>query len=218
VIKIAPSILSADFSKLGDEIRMLDRAKADYVHIDIMDGHFVPNLTIGPMVVKAIRPLTGIPFDVHLMVENPLELLDAFIEAGADSITMQVETLRHLHRAVHAVKERGVRVAVALNPTTPLQTLEYILEDLDMVLIMTVNPGFGGQKFIPAMLRKIRELRSMAENLGMNLDIQVDGGIHLGNIAEVTKAGANVIVAGSAVFHAPDPIDMIKRMREEAEV
>mgnify|MGYP001007705938 FL=1 len=217
VIKIAPSILSADFSRLGEEIALLDKGGADYIHIDVMDGHYVPNLSIGPMVVKAIRKTTRIPFDVHLMMDNPMEFVDEFILAGADSITLHAEVLPHLHRSIAYLKEKGIRAAVALNPSTPLNVLEYVLQDLHMVLLMTVNPGFGGQKFIPVMLDKIRDLKAMMENRKVNADIQVDGGITLDNINEIVKAGANCIVAGSSVFSAPDPATMIQRMREAGE-
>mgnify|MGYP000975939736 FL=1 len=217
VIQIAPSILSADFSRLGEEVALLDKGGADYIHIDVMDGHYVPNLSIGPLVVKAIRKTTEIPFDVHLMMDNPMEFVDEFILAGADSITLHAEVLPHLHRSIAYLKEKGIRAAVALNPSTPLNVLEYVLQDLHMVLLMTVNPGFGGQKFIPVMLDKIRDLKAMMENRKVNADIQVDGGITLDNINEIVKAGANCIVAGSSVFSAPDPATMIQRMREAGE-
>jgi len=216
VIKIAPSILSADFSRLGEEVKRLDQGGADIVHIDAMDGHFVPNITIGPLVVKAIRPYTGLPFDVHLMMDNPMEFVDAYVEAGANSITVHAEVLPHLHRAIHYIKGLGVKAAVALNPSTPLNILEYVLEDVDMVLLMTVNPGFGGQKFIPVMMDKIRKLADMRNACGAGFCIQVDGGIGLHNIRDVVKAGAEVIVAGSAIFSARDVKDIIEAMRQEA--
>lgn len=216
VIKIAPSILSADFSRLGEEVKRLDQGGADIVHIDVMDGHFVPNITIGPLVVKAIRPYTGLPFDVHLMMDNPMEFVDAYVEAGANSITVHAEVLPHLHRAIHYIKGLGVKAAVALNPSTPLNILEYVLEDVDMVLLMTVNPGFGGQKFIPIMMDKIRKLADMRNACGAGFCIQVDGGIGLHNIRDVVKAGAEVIVAGSAIFSARDVKDIIEAMRQEA--
>ncbi|MBE3100669.1 MAG: ribulose-phosphate 3-epimerase [Firmicutes bacterium] len=218
MIKIAPSILSADFSKLGAEIALLDKGGADYIHIDVMDGHFVPNLTIGPLVVKAIREATQIPFDVHLMVDNPMDLVDDFIGAGADSITLHAEVLPHLHRSISCLKEKGIKAAVALNPSTPLNVLEYVLSDLDMVLLMTVNPGFGGQTFIPAMMDKIHNLKAMMEKQQVYFDIQVDGGITLENISEVVKAGANIIVAGSSIFSSADPAGMIIKMREAGEL
>jgi len=216
VIKIAPSILSADFSRLGEEVKRLDQGGADIVHIDVMDGHFVPNITIGPLVVKAIRPYTGLPFDVHLMMDNPMEFVDAYVEAGANSITVHAEVLPHLHRAIHYIKGLGVKAAVALNPSTPLNILEYVLEYVDMVLLMTVNPGFGGQKFIPVMMDKIRKLADMRNACGAGFCIQVDGGIGLHNIRDVVKAGAEVIVAGSAIFSARDVKDIIEAMRQEA--
>lgn len=216
MIKIAPSILSADFSRLGEEVKRLDQGGADIVHIDVMDGHFVPNITIGPLVVKAIRPYTRLPFDVHLMMDNPMEFVDAYVEAGADSITVHAEVLPHLHRAIHYIKGLGVKAAVALNPSTPLNVLEYVLGDVDMVLLMTVNPGFGGQKFIPAMMDKIRKLADMRSACGADFCIQVDGGIGLHNIRDVVKAGAEVIVAGSAVFGAQDIKGIIEAMRQEA--
>ena len=218
VIKIASSILSADFSKLGAEIALLDKGGADYIHIDVMDGHFVPNLTIGPLVVNAIRKATQIPFDVHLMVDNPMDLVDDFIGAGADSITLHAEVLPHLHRSISCLKEKGIKAAVALNPSTPLDVLEYVLSDLDMVLLMTVNPGFGGQTFIPAMMDKIHNLKAMMEKQQVYFDIQVDGGITLENISEVVKAGANIIVAGSSIFSSADPAGMIIKMREAGEL
>lgn len=216
MIKIAPSILSADFSRLGEEVKRLDQGGADMVHIDVMDGHFVPNITIGPLVVKAIRPYTRLTFDVHLMMDNPMTFVDAYVEAGADSITVHAEVLPHLHRAIHYIKSLGVKAAVALNPSTPLSMLEYILGDVDMVLVMTVNPGFGGQEFIPAMMGKLRKLVEMRSAYGANFSIQVDGGIGLHNIKDVVKAGAEVIVAGSAVFGAKDIKGIIEAMRREA--
>ena len=215
VIKIAPSILSADFSRLGEQVEMLDLGGADYIHIDIMDGHFVPNMTFGPIVVKAIRDRTQLPFDVHLMITNPMDYIDEFVDAGADIITVHAEVLPHLHRAIQEIKQRGIKASVSLNPSTPLNVLDYVLEDLDMVLLMTVNPGFGGQEFIPAMMDKIKELRRRIDSMGLNVDIQVDGGISLDNIKEVAEAGANVFVAGSAVFNAPDPKKMIEDMKKE---
>ena len=195
---------------------MLDKGGADYIHIDIMDGHYVPNLTFGPIVVKALRDRTQLPFDVHLMMTNPMDYIDDFVHAGADIITVHAEVLPHLHRAIEQIKQKGVKAAVSLNPSTPLSVLDYVLEDLDMVLLMTVNPGYGGQQFIPAMMNKIRKLRSKADSMNLNLDIQVDGGISLDNIKEVSQAGANIFVAGSAVFNAQNPKEMINQMRKEA--
>jgi ribulose-phosphate 3-epimerase len=217
VIKIAPSILSADFSRLGDQVEMLDDGGADYIHIDVMDGHFVPNLTIGPIVIKALRDRTPLPFDVHLMMNNPMDYIDDFVDAGADIITVHAEVLPHLHGAIQQIKRRGVKAAVSLNPSTPLEVLNYVLADLDMVLLMSVNPGFGGQEFIPAVMGKIKELNRRICESGLDIDIQVDGGISIDNIREIRLAGANVFVAGSAIFKSQNPKDMIKRLREEAE-
>lgn len=217
VIKIAPSILSADFSRLGDQVEMLDDGGADYIHIDVMDGHFVPNLTIGPIVIKALRDRTRLPFDVHLMMNNPMDYIDDFVDAGADIITVHAEVLPHLHGAIQQIKRRGVKAAVSLNPSTPLEVLNYVLADLDMVLLMSVNPGFGGQEFIPAVMGKIKELNRRICESGLDIDIQVDGGISTDNIREIRLAGANVFVAGSAIFKSQNPKDMIKRLREEAE-
>ncbi|HOB19294.1 MAG TPA: ribulose-phosphate 3-epimerase [Candidatus Atribacteria bacterium] len=213
MIKIAPSILSADFSRLGEEIEMLDRSGADMIHIDVMDGHYVPNLTIGPLVVKSIRKYTDLPFDVHLMMDNPMEYLDDFIAAGADSITVHAEVLHHLQGCLATIRKKGVRAAVALNPSTSLSVLDYVLDDLDMVLLMTVNPGFGGQAFIPQMLSKIKSLRDKANSIGKQLDIQVDGGINSENVKAVIEAGANVIVSGSSIFSSGEPALVIKNMR-----
>ena len=194
---------------------MLDEGGADYIHIDIMDGHFVPNLTFGPLVVRAIRGRTKLPFDVHLMMTNPMDYIDEFVDAGADIITVHAEVLPHLHRAIQQIKQKGVKASVSLNPSTPLDVLDYVLEDLDMVLLMTVNPGFGGQEFIPAMIDKIKELRKKIDALNLDVDIQVDEGISLDNIREVAQVGANIFVAGSAVFSAPDPKQMIQDMKKE---
>ena len=197
---MAPSILSADFARLGEEIQAIEAGGADWVHIDVMDGHFVPNITIGPLIVKAIRGITERTFDVHLMIENPDDYIEQFAEAGADVITVHVEAAVHLHRTVQVIKAQGCKAGVSLNPATPLSTLDHILSDLDMVLLMTVNPGFGGQKFIDSALPKIERLRKTIVERGLEIAIEVDGGINAQTIGSVAKAGANVFVAGSAVF------------------
>lgn len=212
-VKVAPSILSADFANLGREIVSLTEWGADIIHIDVMDGHFVPPITIGPLVVKAIRPLTDRPFDVHLMVDNPLKHVDAFVEAGADSITVHAEALADLPHALRYIKDRGVRAAVSVNPGNPLDMLKSVIRDVDMVLLMSVNPGYGGQAFIGSVLEKIRALRQWMNELGLDTDIEVDGGIYPENVQQVIDAGANIIVAGSAVFGADDPREAIRLLR-----
>ncbi len=214
MIKIAPSILSADFSKLGEEIINLHNAGADFIHIDVMDGEFVPNITFGMPVIKAIRNKTDKVFDVHLMINNPQRYIDEFILAGADIITLHYEAEKHLDRAIQYIKSKGVKAAIALNPATPTMVLKDIIANLDMVLIMSVNPGFGGQKFIPYSLNKIREVKEMALKANNpNILIQVDGGIDKNNVKEVIEAGANVIVAGSAVFGDGNLEENIKALR-----
>jgi len=201
---IAPSILSADFSRLGEEVKAVERLGADWIHVDVMDGHFVPNITIGPLVVKAVRGVTELPLDVHLMIEAPDLYLEDFARAGSTLITVQVEACVHLHRTIHAVKALGVKAGVALNPSTPLSTIEWVLEDVDMVLVMSVNPGFGGQKFIPQALQKIRDLKPMIRAKNPDVLIEVDGGINQETIRSVAEAGADVFVAGSAIFGSSD--------------
>ncbi len=201
MVKISPSILSADFARLGDQITEAAEGGADYIHVDVMDGHFVPNITIGPLIVEAIRPITKLPLDVHLMIENPDRYLAAFARAGADILTVQLEACPHLHRVVQAIKELGVKAGVAINPATPVASLTDILGELDLVLIMTVNPGFGGQKFIPHSVRKLHALRQMIADQKAHCEIEVDGGINFETAAEVVAAGAQVLVAGSAVFN-----------------
>ena len=200
-IKFAPSILSADFARLGEQVREAEAAGVDYIHVDVMDGHFVPNITIGPLVVRALRPVTDLPLDVHLMIEQPERYLADFAEAGANILTVHVETCPHLHRTVQQIKELGVKAGVTLNPATPLSILEEILPDVDLVLIMSVNPGFGGQSYIPGSTSKIARLRSMLDAIGSDAEIEVDGGINTGTIREVADAGATVMVAGSAIFN-----------------
>lgn len=212
-IKIAPSILSADFSRLADEITKIEQAGADWVHIDVMDGHFVPNLTFGPPVVAAIRKVTPLPFDVHLMVNNPQDLIEPFARAGADIITVHAETAPHLHRLIQTIKELGKKAGVSLNPSTPLSAVEEVLADVDMLLIMSVNPGFGGQKFIPSAVDKIARLKSMLDERNLIVDIEVDGGINAATARQVIAAGANILVAGSAVYGAPDIPQAINAIR-----
>ncbi|HNR14306.1 MAG TPA: ribulose-phosphate 3-epimerase, partial [Thermodesulfobacteriota bacterium] len=203
-ILIAPSILSADFSRLGEEVKAIESAGADWVHVDVMDGHFVPNVTIGPLVVESIRKITTMPFDVHLMIENADAFIQDFAEAGADILTVHVEASTHLHRSIQLIKAQGCKAGVVLNPATPLSTIDYILSDVDMVLLMTVNPGFGGQKFISSVLPKITQLRRMIEERNLDISIEVDGGVNSDTISTVSRAGANILVAGSAVFHSKD--------------
>ncbi len=214
--KIAPSILSADFSRLGEEIRSLEAAGADYVHVDVMDGHFVPNITIGPLVVEAARWVTDLPLDVHLMIENPDRYIPDFAAAGADIIVVHAEAVYHLHRTVQLIRSLGKRAGVALNPATPLQCLDYVLDDLDLVLLMTVNPGFGGQSFIDGCLPKIHALRAMLDRRGCEAELEVDGGVKVSNIAQVSHAGADVFVAGSAVFGSQDYRATIAEMKRLA--
>lgn len=216
MIKIAPSILSADFSRLGEEITAIDEAGADYIHVDVMDGHFVPNITIGPLVVDAVRKVTQKPLDVHLMIENPDLYIPEFAKAGADIIVVHEEAVAHLHRTVQLIKSLGKKAGVSINPGTPVNTLESILDDLDLVLVMTVNPGFGGQSFIDSCLPKIEALREMIDSRGLQVELEVDGGVKVDNIAKIARAGADVFVAGSAVFNADDYKVTIDQLRRNA--
>jgi ribulose-phosphate 3-epimerase len=216
--KIAPSILSADFARLGDEVRAVAAAGADYIHVDVMDGRFVPNITIGPLVVEAVRRVTDLPLDVHLMIEAPDRYVADFAAAGADIIVVHAEATRHLHRTVQLIKSFGKKAGVSLNPATPLEVLDYILDELDLVLLMTVNPGFGGQSFIDACLPKIHALRGMLDRRGLETELEVDGGVKPSNIERISHAGADVFVAGSAVFGTSDyaaTIAALKRLAKE---
>ncbi len=212
---IAPSILSADFSKLGDEIRAVDKGGADWIHVDVMDGHFVPNITMGPLVVEAVRRTTKLPIDVHLMIENPERYISDFATAGADYISVQVEACRHLNRTVQMIKENGAQPGVVLNPSTPLNTLEWILTETAYVLIMGVNPGFGGQSFISGSLAKISHLRRMIQERHADVLIEVDGGVNEKTIGRIAQAGADIFVAGSAIFGSPDVAATIQQFREK---
>ena len=211
---ISPSILSADFSKLGDEIRAVEKAGADWIHIDVMDGHFVPNITIGPLVVEAVKKVTDLTLDVHLMIENPDKYIQAFADAGADLITVQVETCVHLNRVIQMIHQTGAKAGAVLNPSTPLSTLDWELDTLELVMLMGVNPGFGGQKFIPATLKKVRALRKIIEERGLTTLIEMDGGVSKNTIKEIADAGVDVLVSGSAIFGTDDYAVTIQAFRE----
>ena len=215
--KISPSILSADFGRLAEEVRAVEEAGADYIHIDVMDGHFVPNITIGPFVVAAVKKVTKLPLDVHLMIENPERYVPEFAKAGSDIITVHAETTHHLHALVTQIKDLGKKAGVSINPATPVHSLGQIVADLDLVLVMSVNPGFSGQSFIPASLNKIKKVRSVIDKRGSKAELEIDGGIKIENIGEVSKAGADVFVAGSAIYGSDDYAATIKAMRKELE-
>jgi len=211
--KIAPSILSADFSRLGEEIRRVEDAGADWIHVDVMDGAFVPNITVGPFILEAVRKVTALPLDVHLMIERPEQYISEFADAGADIITVHFEACIHLHRTIQAIKEKGKKAGVSVNPATPLVSIKYVLDDIDLLLIMSVNPGFGGQRFIPSALEKIKKARQMVDKSGAKVSIEVDGGVKLENIGEVASAGADIFVSGSGVFGTGDYKKTIQEMK-----
>lgn len=213
--KISPSILSADFTRLGEEIKAVEAAGADLIHIDVMDGHFVPNITIGPFVVEAAKRAAKTPLDVHLMIENPDNFISQFIKAGSAYITVHVEAARHLHRTIQVIKESGVKAGISLNPATPLSAIdEGLLKDIDLLLIMSVNPGFSGQKFIPSALQKIKDARRLIDSKSLKIEIEVDGGVKADNIGEVFKAGADIIVSGSGIFETKDYKETIAKMKK----
>lgn len=211
---IAPSILSADFTRLGEEIKAVEAAGADWIHIDVMDGHFVPNITIGPLVVKAVKRVTDLPLDVHLMIEKPERYIQAFADAGSDLISVQVETCGHLNRTIQMIKEAGAKAGLVLNPSTPLSTLDWELENIYHVMLMSVNPGFGGQKFIPSCLDKIRCLRKTIDEKKLETHIEIDGGVNENTIGDISDAGADIFVAGSAIFKSPDYTKTITRLKQ----
>ena len=216
MIKLAPSILSADFARLLEDIKKVEKAGCEYLHIDVMDGHFVPNITLGPGIVKSLRKDVNMVFDAHLMIENPDNYIKEFADAGCDIIVVHQEACTHLHRTIQNIKSHGIKAGVALNPATPIETIKYVLQDVDMVLLMSVNPGFGGQSYIPVVTEKIKELKALIDKMNLDIDIEVDGGVKPSNIAEVVNAGANVIVAGSAIFNAGNIDEAVKSLRENA--
>ena len=216
MIKLAPSILSADFARLLEDVKKVEKAGCEYLHIDVMDGHFVPNITSGPGIVKSLRKDVNMVFDAHLMIENPDNYIKEFADAGCDIIVVHQEACTHLHRTIQNIKSHGIKAGVALNPATPIETIKYVLQDVDMVLLMSVNPGFGGQSYIPVVTEKIKELKALIDEMNLDIDIEVDGGVKPSNIAEVVNAGANVIVAGSAIFNAGNIDEAVKSLRENA--
>ncbi|WP_144509294.1 ribulose-phosphate 3-epimerase [Bacillus sp. FJAT-22090] len=214
MVKIAPSILAANFAKLGEEVLEVEKAGAELIHIDVMDGHFVPNITMGPIVVEALRPLTNLPLDVHLMIENADQYIEAFAKAGADYITVHVEACPHLHRTIQLIRSFGVKPGVVLNPHTPIETIQHVLEDIDMVLFMTVNPGFGGQKFIHSVVPKVKQLSNIIKDRNLSIEIEIDGGINEETIKPCVEAGATILVAGSAIYNAPDKGKALQAIKE----
>ena len=216
MIKLAPSILSADFARLLEDVKKVEKAGCEYLHIDVMDGHFVPNITLGPGIVKSLRKDVNMVFDAHLMIENPDNYIKEFADAGCDIIVVHQEACTHLHRTIQNIKSHGIKAGVALNPATPIETIKYVLQDVDMVLLMSVNPGFGGQSYIPVVTEKIKELKALIDKMNLDIDIEVDGGVKPSNIAEVVNAGANVIVAGSAIFNTGNIDEAVKSLRENA--
>ncbi|GGA16784.1 ribulose-phosphate 3-epimerase [Psychrobacillus lasiicapitis] len=214
MVKIAPSILAANFAKLGEEVLEVEKAGAELIHIDVMDGHFVPNITMGPIVVEALRPLTKLPLDVHLMIENADQYIEAFAKAGADYITVHVEACPHLHRTIQLIRTFGVKPGVVLNPHTPIETIQHVLEDIDMVLFMTVNPGFGGQKFIHSVVPKVKQLADIIRQRNLSIEIEIDGGINEETIKPCVEAGATILVAGSAIYNAPDKGKALQAIKE----
>lgn len=217
MIKIAPSILAANFSRLAEEVREVELAGAELIHIDVMDGHFVPNITMGPIVVEALRPLTRLPIDVHLMIENPDLFIESFAKAGADYISVHVETCPHLHRTIQLIRSFGVKPGVVLNPHTPIETIQHVLEDIDMVLFMTVNPGFGGQKFIQSVVPKVKQLSTIIKEKGLNIEIEIDGGINADTIVPCAQAGATIFVAGSAIYNQKNRTKALQDIKEAGE-
>ena len=214
MIKIAPSILAADFAKLGQEVKEVEAAGAELIHIDVMDGHFVPNISFGAIALEAIRPLSTLPMDVHLMIENPDQYIEQFAKAGADYITVHVEACRHLHRTIQLIRSYGVKPGVVLNPHTPIETIQHVLEDVDMVLFMTVNPGFGGQKFIESVVPKVEALSKIIKERGLNIEIEIDGGINAETIVPCAKAGATIFVAGSAIYSKKDRAQALQEIKQ----
>jgi ribulose-phosphate 3-epimerase len=217
MIKIAPSILAANFAKLAEEVKEVEQAGAQLIHIDVMDGHFVPNITMGPIVVEALRPVTKLPLDVHLMIENPDKYIESFAKAGADYITVHVEACPHLHRTIQLIRSFGVKPGVVLNPHTPIETIQHVLEDIDMVLFMTVNPGFGGQKFIHSVIPKIKQLSDIIKEKDLAIEIEIDGGITAETIVPCAEAGATIFVAGSAIYNQQDRTKALQDIQQAGE-